>query len=301
MKESNNSQPRRGRVVTVGTFDGYHRGHAEVVACVHAIAAERDLSPMVITFDRHPLEVVAPERAPRMIMDPDRRDSLLREAGMRVERIAFTREVMGTTAREWMEIMVRRYDAKVIVLGYDNTFGRDGAKLQPADFQRYGEELGIEVVVAPRVEGCSSSAVRRLIAEGRIGEANDILGRRFCLSGIVEHGRGFGHTIGVPTANISLAGRQLLPLSGVYVAEAEIDGKSSTAVVNIGRCPTVTDGTRLTVEANLLDFNDEIYGRQLSLYIIERLRDERKFDSLDSLRRQIAQDITQARTIAATH
>ena len=80
MKESNNSQPRRGRVVTVGTFDGYHRGHAEVVACVHAIAAERDLSPMVITFDRHPLEVVAPERAPRMIMDPDRRDSLLREA-----------------------------------------------------------------------------------------------------------------------------------------------------------------------------------------------------------------------------
>lgn len=286
------SDGSRGAVVTVGTFDGVHRGHREVLRCVTGEAVRLGLRPVVVTFDRHPLEVVAPDRAPGLIMDADRRDALLREAGVEVHRVEFSEETRRKTAGEWMRELAAEHGARMVVLGYDNTFGSDGRGMTFDDYRRTGESLGIEVRVAPAIKGCSSSAVRHAVKDGDIERAAWILGRPFSLTGTVVKGRQLGRTIGVPTANVAVPSRQLLPAGGVYAAEVTTpDGGKHRAVVNVGKCPTVTDAGTVTVEAHILDYSADLYGRQLTVSFLRRLRDERKFDTLTALREQIARDI----------
>lgn len=284
----------KGSVVTVGTFDGVHRGHREVLRLVAQEAESMGLRPLAVTFDRHPLEVIAPSKAPARIMPAAESVRLMRREGVDVDVIPFE-SVRGLTACEWIDEMKRRYDVRVLVLGYDNRFGSDGANLVFDDYLRLGREAGICVERAPEVAGCSSSAVRRAVEAGDMEMACSILGRRFTVSGTVVHGRAMGRRLGVPTANLSADPRQLLPLRGVYAAIARIPGvgKWHKAVVNIGRCPTVTDGQKNTVEVHLLDFSQDIYDKELEVAFDSRIRDERRFDSVEELLRQIKADISE--------
>lgn len=288
-------QNTAGRVATVGTFDGVHRGHRAVLQTVKRIADAEGLRPAVITFDRHPLEVVALERAPKRLMTPADEAATLASLGLEVEVIPFTRELMGLSAGEWMERMARDMGVRTLVVGYDNTFGRDGIDMSVADYIRLGRLHGIEVVKAPIVPGISSSAIRRAVGEGRVEKAAGMLGRPYSLEGTVEQGNRLGRTIGFPTANLRPEAGRLVPANGVYSADAILPGgERRRAVVNIGVRPTVGDNLRPTVEAHIIGWHGDLYGKELTLEFLRHLRDERRFDSLDSLKRQIEADTAEA-------
>lgn len=281
-------------VITVGTFDGVHRGHREVIRTLLDIAGRRHMHPVVVTFDRHPLEVVAPDRAPKLIVTLEERDRLLAQEGVEVVILPFDSEVRKMTAAEWMRTLRDRFGMKVLVLGYDNSFGSDGHSLSVDDFKRIGEGLGIAVVEAGALPGCSSSAVRKAVADGDVARAAEILGRPFSMSAIVVHGRQIGRTIGFPTANIEVPPAGLIPKAGVYAATVTLpNGKSRPAVVNIGDNPTVSGDGRIRIEAHIPEFDGDLYGKKLSIAFIRRIRGERKFDSLSDLQTQIQRDIAE--------
>lgn len=283
-----------GYAAAIGTFDGVHLGHAAVLSFLKTIAAEKSLDPMAITFDRHPLALIAPERAPLAITTIRKKEELLANAGVKPLVIPFDENLRHTSARDWMRKLHDDLDVKALVVGYDNTFGSDGVTMSLADYKRFGDELGIEVLEAPFVAGISSSAVRKAIASGQISEANAMLGRRFLLPGIVVEGNKLGRTIGFPTANILPEAGIIVPGNGVYAAFATLpDGTRHMAMVNIGRRPTVRRGNSLTVEAHILNWSGDIYGHPLKLAFNNRLREESCFNSIDALRRQLEKDAEQ--------
>lgn len=282
------------RAVTVGTFDGVHRGHLEVIRELKRVANQSGLTPAVITFDRHPLEIIAPEKVPKTITPPEDADLLLCEEGVETIRIPFNEELRRKTAGEWISELSDKYDAKVIVIGYDNRFGSDCRKLGSDDFIRIGAERGVKVITAPEVEGCSSSAVRKAVSEGDIEKANYILGRSFSIKGKVIHGRQLGRSIDVPTANLCTRSGQLMPKPGVYAAEAVTEAGKYRAVVNIGVNPTVCNDSNLKTEAHLIGYSGNLYDKELRLEFLRRIRDEKKFDSLAELKAQIKSDIEKA-------
>lgn len=282
-----------GCVVTVGTFDGVHRGHLEVLKALKEYSSAHRLYPLVITFDRHPLEVVAPERAPRLLQSREDRDELIRAAGVEVEEVAFTPRLCSLTAKEWMRILHERYDAKALITGYDNKFGSDGRSLSPADYRRLGAETGLIVETAGELPGVCSTLIRRALERGDVKAATDMLGREYALKGEVVSGRHLGRKLGFPTANLDIGRRMLLPGKGVYAGR--LDGMP--AVVNIGENPTVDIGNPLTVEAHVIGFDGDLYGKKVRLSFVDRIRDEEKFDSLDSLRGQIERDKEVAKRI----
>ncbi len=284
---------------TVGTFDGVHRGHTEVLDTLGFEAVIRGLKPIAITFDRHPLSIIAPERTPGMLTSRKERDLLIRSHHTEPLEIPFTPQLAAMTAREWIQHLHDEYKVDLLVIGYDNTFGHDGRKLSHADYVRIGKEVGIEVIEAPCLPGISSSVIRRAVAAGHITEAADMLGRPFALEGTVGTGQQVGRTIGFPTANVIPAKSMIIPAGGVYAARAFIPSNPTpvAAMVNIGRRPTISDSLGVTIEANLIDWEGDLYGRQLRLEFLQRLRDERRFDSLDSLAEQLQKDRIEARKL----
>lgn len=287
-----NEKGKKGRVATVGTFDGLHRGHRKVLDTVMRLASERGSQPLVVCFDRHPLETVAPHRAPGLITLPSHRTNALYREGFEILTIEFKPEVAALTAEEWLTRMRDEHEVKALVIGYDNTFGRDGVGMSIADYQELGRHLGIEVVEAPILAGVSSSAIRKHLAAGRLEDAADMLGRPFSLTGKVVHGKHLGSRLGFPTANLQFSYRAQLPSDGVYAAEAFLaDGSRRRAVVNIGECPTVDERLERTVEAHIIGLDEDIYDQRLTLKFLRRLRDERKFPSLHDLTAQIRLDI----------
>ena len=283
---------KKGRVATVGTFDGLHRGHRKVIETVNSIAGNKNLKPLAVCFDRHPLETIAPERAPGFIQAPSERINALYREGFEILTLEFNHATAGLTAEEWLTMMRDRHGVDTLVVGYDNTFGSDGIQMSIHDYQALGRRLGMEVVEAPIQPGVSSSAIRRLIASGDIEGATQMLGHPYTMTGEVAHGKGLGSRIGVPTANLRLPYRAQLPANGVYAAEAILpDGSVHKAVVNIGVRPTVDTNGEKSIEAHIIGFNGDIYGQRLTLKLIRKLRDEKRFDSLEGLQRQIQEDI----------
>ncbi|MDE6770050.1 MAG: riboflavin biosynthesis protein RibF [Muribaculaceae bacterium] len=281
----------RRAVAAIGTFDGVHKGHITVVDKLKEIAAEKDVDPIVITFDNHPLTVIAPERIPSSITTTEKKCELLRGAGVMALVMHFDNEMRETTARDWMRRLRDDYGVVGLVVGYDNTFGSDGVTHSIADYKRIGAELGIEVVEAPFVAGISSSAIRKAIIAGDIDHATSMLGRYYSLSGTVVTGNRLGRTIGFPTANLLPHPELTIPANGVYAAIAVLpDGSRRQAIVNIGTRPTVRRGDQRTVEAHIIDFDGDLYGQSISLVFRKRLRDEMKFKSIEALRQQIEKD-----------
>lgn len=287
-------------MATVGTFDGVHRGHRLVIEALRHEAQSRDFTPLLLTFTSHPLTTIAPERAPATIMPTATKLRLLHDTGINVEAIDFDPELRRMTARQWLAHLRDTYGVSALLLGHDNTFGSDGRSLTHADYRRLAAEVGMDIIDAPVQPGISSSAIRKAIARGDMKAAAEMLGHPFTMEGCVEHGRQLGRQLGFPTANLRTAEGTILPAPGVYAAiAADADTEPHTAVLNIGSRPTVDTDGRIVPEAHICDINADLYGRHLTLLIVERIRDERKFESLEKLQEAIAADVQMARAITA--
>lgn len=281
-------------IATIGTFDGLHRGHHAVIEALTDAAHSRGLAPLIISFTNHPLDVVAPQRAPAMLMTEGEKRAALDALKVPYRLFTFDSTLCSMTAEEWMLDLRNSLNVKAIMLGYDNTFGRDGRTLSHSQYLDIGRRLGIDIIDAPIVEGISSSAIRHAIEGGLIGEATAMLGRPYSISGEVVHGKALGRKLGFPTANIAPDARKAIPKSGVYAVTVDglPDGRRHPGVLNIGRRPTV-DGelAPLSIECHILDWQGDLYGHRLTLTIHRRLRDERRFPTLAALREAIAADI----------
>lgn len=288
------NEMKRHTCVTVGTFDGVHRGHQAVLQTLLSESRRRGLEPMVITFANHPLAVIDPRRAPGRIMEVADEVRILELRGVSVRVLEFDAAMMGTTAAGWISIMKEHYGADAIVMGYDNTFGCDGIGLSIAGYRRLSEEAGVDLVSVPAIAGISSSAIRKSVEAGDVEAAASMLGRPFCIKGTVIHGDALGRTIGFPTANIHVASGMLVPAFGVYAARVSVGDDEIPAVVNVGVRPTVTSASELRIEAHLIDWVGDLYGRAIRVDFIERIRGERKFSSLEALREAIADDTASA-------
>lgn len=285
-------------VATIGSFDGIHRGHVAMIEETKLRAAKLGLPVTLVTFSGHP----------RLLFDSAQSPFLLSSQQVRMERLAatgvercvvldFNRELATMTAREFMsEILAKRLNVKLLVLGYDHRFGRPEPEVNADTYISYGKELGIDVVRAARYneEGMkvSSSQVRRALAVGDVETSALLLGYRYTLRGHVVHGAALGRKLGFPTANIEPdEPMQLLPLNGVYEVTATLEGMQYKGVLNVGTKPTVTGEGHRTVELFIIDFEDNIYGCNIEVSFVRRLREERRFASLDELKAQIAKDV----------
>ncbi len=303
------------RIAVVGMFDGVHSGHRYLLDQLRLQAAERSLKPLVITFTNHPLSVIAPDKAPRLLTLPLEKVALIRREGFLGDEILllpFDEKLRSTSAAGFLGMLRGRFDCAALLMGFNNRFGHDA----PGDFASYKQlaaNAGIELIQArelPAREGVSSSEIRRLIAAGEVADAAALLGRPYTLTGTVVRGKALGRTLGFPTANLHTPSTLILPAPGVYAATATIAPPlfpsivasrqasskaelSYPAMVNIGSRPTVDDpGAPLSVEAHIIGLPEgtTLYDCRLTLSFVDRLRSERRFASLEALRAQLLLD-----------
>ena len=278
-------------VVTTGFFDGVHLGHRHVLDTVVSSARERGEEAIVVTFWPHPRTVLQQDaRDFRLLTSLQEKERLLREAGIdRVEVIPFTREFAALTAREYLELLREKFGASLVVMGYDNRIGAD--KLTAREISST-PVMAVDPCHSERSEESpiSSTKIRKALEAGDVERANGMLGYQYGLYGVVVAGNKMGRTIGFPTANMQLyEPLKLVPLNGVYSVEVEVLGETYKGMCNIGTRPTV-GGTTRTIETHILDFDEDIYGLPLKLRFVRRIRDERKFASLEALRLQLEKD-----------
>jgi riboflavin kinase/FMN adenylyltransferase len=282
-----------GYVATIGKFDGVHRGHQFVLQHVADEARQRGLQSMAITFDKSGPQTLTPLEQKRL---------LLTKTGIdRIEVLTFNEALKQMTAREFMEQELRdRLGVKVLLTGYDNRFGHNRTEGFD-DYVRYGKELGIEVLQLPQEGEISSSIIRQLVIDGDIHKANELLGNPYTILGRVEHGEHIGTKLGYPTANLVLVDKcQLIPAAGVYAVKIRLENSVEWkhGMMNIGMRPTF-DGQHQTLEVNVFRLKENLYGQQLQVAFIERLRGEQRFDSIEALKSQLRQDAIEAERILA--
>jgi riboflavin kinase / FMN adenylyltransferase len=286
--------------LAIGFFDGVHLGHQQIIRQTVADAHQHEAAAVVVSFDRHPSAVVAPDRVPPLIQTlPQRLRAIetLGVAGLLLIRFdeAFSRRTGEEFIRELAHDFERIFS---ICVGATFTFGhRRGGNVEL--LRALGRELHFQVhgLAAVALDGdtVSSTRIREAIQAGQFDAAGQMLGRSYALGGAVMEGQRLGRTLGFPTANLDVTGL-VLPPNGIYAAHAEVNGRSHRAAVNIGVRPTIADAPPVVaVEAHLLDFDGDLYGQEMTF--VEKIRDERKFPSLDALRAQIAQDVAAARKL----
>jgi riboflavin kinase/FMN adenylyltransferase len=296
--------PFKDAVITIGNFDGVHIGHQ---ALFHAAIEKADAiggTSVAMTFEPHPMRVMQQNGHPPLITLYEQKVELIAKSGVDVLIcIPFTLEFAQISAREFVEdLLLRRIGVKAIVVGQDYTFGRN----REGDLnllQRLAEQLDFEVIVIDWIEFAnhapdriSSTKIRELVTEGRLEEARMLLGRHYQIRGKVMAGRDRGgKLLGYPTANINLHD-ELCPKTGIYAVKVELDGKSLLGVANIGYSPTFDDRI-FTVEVHILDFERDIYNKDIRVNFVRRIRDEQKFDSIEALSAQIGRDVLKAREI----
>lgn len=286
--------------LTVGNFDGFHMGHQAVLAELVASSALRGGASLAVTFDPHPLLVVAPERAPSLLTPLDEKLSLLETSGVNgVLVVDFTREIADEDAATFLEwVGIRR--GTHLVLGYDFQMGR-GRSCDLASLSEIGAQLGygLDVVAPVEYEGLpiSSSRIRSLIAEGDVESAGAMLGRPYSLSGEVVAGRGAGRELGSPTANLDVPSGKLLPADGVYFV-AVGGAAEGPGLLYVGGRPTFGNKGR-AVEVYVLDFAGDLYGARVETSVLRRMRGDVRFDGPEALSRQIGEDVERARRLAA--
>ena len=323
-------------VATIGFFDGVHRGHQCLIRQVQDEALQRGMRSLIITFDRHPRAVFAPGAVPPLLTTAEEKMALLKATGIDdIYVLPFDKAMAALTAREFMQqVLKEQLGVKVLVIGYDHRFGRretidPATKSQGtiqekdavegfAEYQGYGREMGIEVVLAKELEGehVSSSEVRRALESGDVQRAAQLLGRPYTWTGRVVHGHEVGRQLGFPTANLvavdSLAqgdashmkkGQEtvgkILPARGAYAVRVKServkseewdDEEWAAGMLNIGRRPTIDNGSDISIEAHVFDFEGDLYGQTLTLSFIARLREERRFASEEELMAQLQAD-----------
>lgn len=289
-------QHARGRAISVGVFDGLHRGHRRIFERLVRHAEEAGLEPAAVTFDHHPLAVLRPQEAPPYLASPDERIQALAAVGVRrVVVLPFSLEFARLSPREFAQaVLADRLGARALFEGPDFRFGRGGAGDVSA-LAELGREFGFSVEVVPPVleagEVVSSSLVRRLLQAGDVAGAARCLGRPYRLSGRVVEGDRRGRKLGFPTANVAIPRERAWPAAGVYAVLARPEGGGARigGMANLGVRPTF-GGEELRLEAHLFDWQGDLYGRSLAVDFIARLRNERKFAGAAELIEQLARD-----------
>lgn len=286
-------------IATIGFFDGVHIGHCHLINMLKKVARERGVEACVITFDRHPRQVVQPEWCPEMLTTLEEKTQLLEATGIdRCEVLHFDREMANQSAHDFMlHTLKEKLGVSILVTGYDNRFGHNRSE-GFEDYVRYGKEIGIEVIKGEELtdgsNNVSSSSIRRMLKEGRIEDATRCLGREYQLTGTVVGGEHIGRTIGFPTANIRPDdSSKLIPANGVYAVDVWSQGgdiNRERAMLNIGTRPTF-NGTATTIEVHIPHFAGNLYGSTLSIAFLRKIREERKFDSPEALVEQLNKDL----------
>lgn len=293
-------------VATIGFFDGVHRGHQFLIRHVIDEAREAGMQSLVVTFDRHPRQVLHQDYQPELLTTLDEKVRLLRQTGIdSVEVLHFDTELASLTARDFMQqVLHDRLCVRKLVIGYDNRFGHNRSEGFD-DYARYGKQMGIEVIhnTAYLLNGVkvSSSVVRSFLKEGEVQMASLCLGRDYAIAGKVVSGYMEGRKIGYPTANLDTSAYGLLiPKGGVYAVMARIDdeGRWRQAMMDIGTRPTF-DGDHTSLEVNIFDYQGNLYGKTLQVRFVKRVRDEIKFSSVAALTSQLSKDEIEIRQILA--
>lgn len=289
-----------GKVATVGMFDGVHRGHRALLMRVIDEAKRRGAEAWVFTFASHPLALIAPEKAPSPLMTTTDKVNALKDAGVDgVEVLDFNEALRSLTAEEFLTMLRDRHGVSVLVMGFNHRFGRDRVS-DIAHYQEIGSRLGIEIVRADELRDdvidatiCSSS-IREAISEGDVRAAADMLGRPYALHGKVIEGKQLGRKIGFPTANVQLTDPAMLtPLKGVYAVDVTLpDGQKRRGMLNIGTRPTVDTAARpeVSIEVHIINWSGDLYGRDVTIEFLTRLRDEQRFPDLTALTHQLQKD-----------
>lgn len=295
------------QVATIGFFDGVHRGHRYLIDQMITVAKEADMESTVITFDRHPRQVLHSDYLPQMLSTFEEKKALLENTPAdHIEILTFDEQLAALSAHDFMKQVLReRLNVRKLVIGYDNRFGHNRSE-GFEDYVRYGQELGIEVIQAmplsePDKEAISSSYIRACLLVGNVWGANEALGYAYSLTGRVIDGFHEGRKIGFPTANLNTDETgKLVPASGVYAVHVQLENEQHLrpAMMNIGTRPTY-DGQLQTLEVHIFDFNGDIYGQQLRVVFDRRIRNEMKFSSPQELAKQLEKDKEEIRRIYA--
>ena len=283
-------------VVATGFFDGVHLGHRQVIQTLVSSARERGEEAIVVTFAQHPRAVLQQDaRTLRLLNSPQEKEALLRDLGVdRVETLPFDRSFARLSAADYLRTVLRdRLGATLLVLGYDNRVGSD--RLGPAALQPLAERLGMAVEVVPASTAgdvvVSSTKIRKALEEGRVEDAEGMLGYAYGLRGVVVSGKQLGRKLGFPTANLRLYDpMKLIPARGVYLTEVEVLGRPWWGMTNVGD----------VIETNIFDFNEDIYGLDLGIRFRRHLRDMHSFDSLEALSKQLAADRVACRELISS-
>ncbi|OIQ23284.1 bifunctional riboflavin kinase/FAD synthetase [Lacinutrix sp. MedPE-SW] len=282
-------------IITIGTFDGVHIGHQKIIKRLITVGNKKHLKPTILTFFPHPRMVLQKDANIKLINTMEEKAALLESLGIKnmiVEK--FTQEFSRLTAEDFVEkLLVKKLNAKYIIIGYDHHFGRNrSANID--NLIDFGKTYNFEVeeITAQDINdvAVSSTKIRNALNEGDIKTANTYLGYNFMLTGTVVKGKGIGKTINYPTANLQISETyKLIPKHGVYVVKSTIDGKTVFGMMNIGTNPTV-DGTSQTIETHFFNWEDSLYNKTLKIELLDRLRDEQKFESIEVLKTQLKKD-----------
>lgn len=288
----------KNAVITIGTFDGVHQGHKQIISQLVKEAQAVNGTAVVITFDPHPKMIVGDTQNPVSLLNsPDEKYELLKKAGIEhIVVVPFTKDFAEQPAGSYIrDFLVAKFHPHTVIIGYDHRFGKDRAgdyHLLEAEAPIYGylvKEIPEHILQDITI---SSTRIRKALISGDIDTANKFLGYEYFFSGTVTEGNKLGRTIGYPTANLSLTNpTKLIPANGVYAARVIIEGFDKTygGMMNIGTRPTV-DGSKLVVEVNIFDFDEIIYGNRVTVILVKKLRDEVKFSGLDALKEQLGKD-----------
>ena len=283
-------------VLALGMFDGMHLGHKKLIDTAVLLAKHNKLQPACFTFSNHPQELFGGKVA-RLITNEDRAKIMKRLGVERIEEVEFTREIAGLSPEKFIDMLRVRFDPQIIVAGFNYTFGK-GKRGNSELLSKLAPQKDVGVAIVPAVtvgkQPVSSTRIRELIEKGDVSGVQLLLGRTYTLEGTVVEDRRIGRMIGFPTANIEPDPTRAIPLDGVYVSMAELGGEVLPSVTNIGTNPTV-GGTERTIETNIFDFDGDIYGKELRVHFVKRLRPVMTFAGLDELKAQIAKDSAQAR------
>ena len=282
-------------VATIGFFDGVHLGHRHLINQVKMAASLNGWCSSIITFPIHPRQIIQSDYQPSLLSSPEEKIELLASTGIdNCILLPFTRELSQLTAWEFMQLLYDKYKVRMLVIGYDHRFGHNRAETFE-DYCRYGRELGIHIMQATAYtqeqDKVSSSAIRRALLSGEISTATKYLGYNYFMQGTIVSGYQVGRKIGFPTANLQVDFcNKLIPAIGVYAVRVSVNGQNYKGMLNIGHRPTINNGTDLSIEVHILDFEGDIYNQPMRIEFVDFLRPEAKFQSVDELVLQIQKD-----------
>jgi len=289
-------------LLTIGVFDGVHLGHKYLISRLKEDARQQNLLSGVVTFRQHPQQVLSPRTKLPFLTDLTEKTDLLKNEGVEtIIVLSFTHELAQLRARQFLSLIKKYLRMRGLVIGPDFVLGRN--REGNADTLRIiGRDMNFNVTVIPPImingEVVSSTAIRKALADGDMKKVHNLVGRPFSLHGRVIPGAGRGADLGFPTANLNVDPKQALPADGIYATRVYISSQAYQSMTNIGKRPTFSGSKRL-VEVYILDYQGNLYNHELKIDFVQRLRDEKRFDTVDELKRQVTEDVKQGRAILA--